>query len=853
MNELPIARCLPEIVAAVVASTPVVLKAPPGAGKTTGVPPGLLSAGIADHGQILLVQPRRLAARSAAKRLAELAGGRVGDEIGYHVRFDRRTSANTKLVAMTTGVLLRRLQSDPLLEDVACVLLDEFHERSLDVDLALGMLHRIRTTLRPELKLVVMSATLDPQGIADFLSDRAGLGDATAIHSEGRSYPVSIRYANQTCRDRIEHQIAEILPTVLRETAGHLLVFLPGVGEIRRTHSLIRNTIANDIEIMELYGDLSPTQQDAVLRQSRFRKIVLSTNVAETSITIPGVTAVIDSGLARVMRFDSAIGLPKLQLEPISQASAEQRAGRAGRTEPGVCYRLWTAIAHRSRRERDTPEVERADFCSAALALFAWGERDPFDFPWLSPPPPQAVETAVQLLQQLEAIDADRSLTETGRRMLRLPVHPRLARFMLSAEEFGVADLAAVAAALLTERDPFRFPHQQPRSVTHDCRCDVFDKVEQLNDFFAGGDSPAIDPGSAKQIRRVASQLLRGFDLQGVESDLDHGESRDTRLARSLLSAYPNRVAKRRGSDDQGNSRDDRGRMMGGRGVRLDRRSGVRWSDLFLCIDVDSSGTEALVRTACAIEESWLDRRLVRIVDEPFFDQESGGVVARRRRYFDDLLLGETPIKCDPCERVAELLVAAARSQMNQAFPQDDKRVASFVERSGFVCRQMPELDFTPLDDGVLDQVLVLLCQTRTTLDQLRQAPWLDHLKGVYDYEQLQMIDQHAPSTLRVPSGNSISVNYRDGKPPCMEVRIQELFGWQETPRIAAGRVTLQLHLLGPNGRPQQITDDLANFWKSTYQHVRKELRRRYPKHHWPEDPTSAVATRNGLKPKPSS
>ena len=364
-DPLPVTECLGEIVEAVLAARPVVLKAPPGAGKTTGVPPRLLAAGIAEQGQIVLLQPRRLAARTAASRLAQLTGTQLGERVGYHVRFDRKASSRTQLLVMTTGMLLRRLQTDPLLESVSCVLIDEFHERSVEMDLALGMLQRVRTTLRPELKILVMSATLDPEPIARFL------GEAQSVVSEGRAYPVEVRYAGSSA-SRIEDAVAALIPEVLAESDGHILAFLPGVGEIRRARRALEGKCGS-IEIHELYGDLSPRDQDRAIRDSASRKLILATNVAETSITIPGVNAVVDSGLARVMRFDPAVGLPKLQLESVSQASAEQRAGRAGRTSPGICWRLWPANAHRARRERDSPEIERADLSSAVLTLAAWG------------------------------------------------------------------------------------------------------------------------------------------------------------------------------------------------------------------------------------------------------------------------------------------------------------------------------------------------------------------------------------------------------------------------------------------------------------------------------------------------
>ncbi len=789
MKDLPVSDCLAEIVSAVRQSRPVVLKAPPGAGKTTGVPPALLSAGIADQGQILLVQPRRLAARAAASRLAQLTGTRLGDDVGYHVRFDRCASAGTKLLVMTTGVLLRRLQSDPLLEDVACVLLDEFHERSLEIDLALGMLHRIRSTLRPELKLIVMSATLDPLPITRFL----GCG-AAAIVSQGRSFPVQIDYAQQSPHERLENRITGVVPDMLRGTSGHILVFLPGVGEIRRTHQAIVRSVTSDAEVMHLYGDLSPKDQDAVLKESPRRKIILSTNVAETSITIPGVTGVVDSGLVRMMRFDSAVGLPKLQLEPISQASADQRAGRAGRTQKGVCLRLWAAAAHRSRPLRDTPEIERGDFSGAALMLAAWGERDPLAFPWLTPPPLHAVQAATELLVKLDAIQPDFSLTDRGRQMVRLPIHPRLARFMLSAAEFGMTHDASIAAALLTERDPF-IAQSNADSGSASLSCDVADKVERLKSFFDGRQVSSIEPKAAKQIRVVARQLKRCLDPQPSQDDASSESTGQDPLARVLLAAYPDRVAKRR------EPASDRGLMVGGRGVRLDRRSRVRSGDLFLCVDVDAHGTEALVRSACEINPRWLDERLMRVVDEYSLQADNGSVIARRRRYFDDLLLSEQPIACQPCEEVAELLAAAARADLSKAFPSDQQEVATFIERVRFVGQFMPELNLPPLDDVFLDQVLVSLCQTRTTLGQLRQAPWPDHLRGLFDYDQLRMIDQHAPARLKVPSGNLIRVNYAQDQPPTMEVRIQELYGWQASPRVAGGKVPIRLHLLGPNYR----------------------------------------------------
>ncbi|QDT13888.1 ATP-dependent helicase HrpB [Planctomycetes bacterium K23_9] len=842
--KLPVEDCLDEIVSAIVADTPVVLKAPPGAGKTTGVPPALLNAGVADSGQIILVQPRRLAARTAASRIAKVVGAKLGEEVGYHVRFDRKAAASTKVIAMTTGILLRRLSSDPLLDDVACVILDEFHERSLEMDLALGMIHRIRQSLRPELKLVVMSATLEPAPIVDFL------GDALAVTSEGRSYPVDIRYAPSLSRDWIDRQVADALPQMLGSTSGHVLVFLPGVGEIRRTQAAIAERgLDRDAHVLPLYGDLSPKDQDHVLAESAVRKIILATNVAETSITIPGVTGVIDSGQSRVLRFDPAVGMSALRVEPISQASADQRAGRAGRTESGVCLRLWPANTHRSRREVDTPEISRNDFSSAMLTLAAWGERDPAAFDWLTPPRQDSVQSANALLKSIDAIDAAGGLTDVGTSMLSLPLHPRLARFMVAAAHRGVAAKASLAAALLTERDPFRGFGSSEQAKVHTAS-DVVDRVERM-EAFAEGNFQNIDVGSAKQVQRVAKQLLRTVSKISATTT-DKKISANESLMQSLLAAYPDRLAKarQRTPDSKSNSKAVYGVMVGGRGVKLDRRSLVKSSELFLCIDVDAKGTEALVRAASAVDEKWLPGRMIREMDEPFYSATSKAVVARRRRYFVDLLLAESPIECRPSEEVANLLYDATHHDVGRLFPDTDQAIQNFIARVRFICQHVTDADLPDLSDQGIQEILYELCQSRTSVAELKRAPWNDHLRGRYSYEQLQQIDRLAPDSLTLPSGNLARIEYADGKPPVLAARIQELFGWPDTPRIAGGRVPVQLHLLGPNRRPQQITDDLANFWKETYAQVRKDLRRRYSKHYWPEDPTTAKATHNGLKPR---
>ena len=489
------------------------------------------------------------------------------------------------------------------------------------------------------------------------------------------------------------------------------------------------------------------------------------------------------------------------------------------------------------------------------LTLAAWGERDPLAFPWLTLPSQDSIDAARQLLVGLDAVDNSGALTTTGQRMLALPLHPRISRFLVAAAEMGVASQAAVAAALLTERDPFRTTGSagtirgrssgkvnrgNASSADRSSGSDIVDKVDQMQAFTSGTFSGEVNVGAAKQVQRVAKQLNRLVDSSVSRGELPDDEA----LMRALAAAYPDRVAKRRQSGS------DRGVMVGGRGVKLDGRSNVRSSELFLCIDVDSRGSETLVRAASKVEFEWLDERLIREVDEPFFNPSLKAVVARRRRYFNDLLLAESPIECRPSPEVAELLFQKVQGKIDQLLEKQNAEVANWIQRVRFLMRHMPDHQLPLLDEAAIKATLRDLCASRTSVAQIQSAPWLDHLRGRYDYAQQQMIQQHAPDKLTVPSGNSIRIQYADGKPPVMKVRIQELFGWAESPRIAGGNVTVQLHLLGPNRRGQQITEDLQNFWESTYTQVRKDLRRRYPKHHWPEDPKTAKATRNGLKPR---
>lgn len=849
---LPINEVLEECLQALRVTGQFVLAAPPGAGKTTGVPLALRRA-FPTQGRILLLQPRRMAARAVAARLSRLLGSSVGNRVGYQVRLDRNWGDQSEIVVMTYGVVLRRMQSDPFLEPFGTVLLDEFHERSLEADLTLGMLHRVRTQLRPDLRIGVMSATLDAGPVSQFL------GNAPVVESLGRMHPVKIQYAERMIKERLEEQVTSILPRVLAATEGHILVFLPGVGEIHRVAKQLSSVPGLDrLDVMALYGDLAPEKQDQVLAESARRKVILATNVAETSITIPGVTGVIDSGQARVMRMHPMIGLPRLDLEPISQASADQRAGRAGRTSPGICYRLWLQASHRARAEFDTPEIIRGDLSSAVLQLAGWGENRPLEFPWLTPPTPDAIEGAQKLLEQLGALK-DGVITPMGRLMLRVPAHPRLARLLVSSQQQGVGRLGAVCAAILSERDPFldatpgklSAGDMQLMGLT---AANLVDRVERMERWLSGDDDDAIARGTGEIVRRAAEQFeqsLKNVVGSHDESEQDCGfvppeqtslvSANETRLSRALLDAFPDRLARQRQPGS------DRGLMVGGQGVRLKELSSVRGRELYLCIEVMHKGRDADVRLAVPIESEWLDGIGLRECDECFFNPSQKRVVGRKRRYWYDLVLAETPTEVLDRELSAEILWREVSAQWDRVQPLDNREWNQFLARLKCLAEWMPDDNFPVWGDDESRAIAKELCKYTVSIDGVKNGAWLDYAKGAVGYECVRKMDQFAPERMRVPSGNELTIDYTVGQPPSLSVRLQEVFGWQETPRIAQGRQPLLLRLLAPNYREVQVTQDLASFWRGTYNDVRKELKRRYSKHHWPEDPLTASATRSGL------
>jgi ATP-dependent helicase HrpB len=849
MNPLPIDESLTQIVASLHACRSLVLVAPPGAGKTTRVPPAIVRSGLlpCEHPGVIVLQPRRVAARSTAARIAEEQGWTLGEEVGYQVRFERRTSNRTRLRIQTEGILNRQLLADPFLEGIGAVVLDEFHERSLHSDLALALLKEVRREVRPDLMLIVMSATLDTEPVARFLND------CPVKHVEGRSFPVVIQHRSCTrpaSPEAIEPVIRELLfggPDL-----GHILVFLPGLAEIRRVQRAIEPFAAeHEALVFPLHGSLPAEHQDRALRPESRRKIILATNVAETSLTIDGVSTVVDSGLARIAHYDPQRGLDRLELKRISLASAAQRAGRAGRTRPGVCIRLWSEREERGMAPFELPEVKRVDLCGTVLALHSWGVREIGEFAWYESPAPDRLEAAGRLLATLGAVDPVGSqLTALGQRMLALPVHPRLARLLIaSANEGRVAEGAALAA-MLSEKDiagpEYRLPDQQgyPRPISPRGRCDLLARLDLLSEAETARFSPAlrsqgVNHAAARQIARVRDELIR------LERIIERGDrsstsaKRDEAMLKWLLLAYPDRVVRRRGSDETGV-------MVGGRGVRLSRESCVREGDFFLALDPREERRqgrlELQVRLASMVRLDWLEElmpHLLRRERSCEFDPARQQVLVVSRLWYQDLLIREDASEPIDPDEASAVLASALRPQASALF-RDDPAAATWLARYALVKQAIPEINWPELGEAACEELLVQICQGRASVDDVRQTNKVPYLESRLSAVQRRELAAGAPLALVVPSGRQIRLTYEADRPPVLAVRLQELIGWTETPRLARGRVPVLLHLLGPNQRPVQITSDLRSFWMTTYHQVRKDLRGRYPKHSWPEDPLTA-------------
>ncbi|RMG21115.1 MAG: ATP-dependent helicase HrpB [Deltaproteobacteria bacterium] len=838
---LPIDALLPELRRAAQEARRVVLQAEPGAGKTTRVPPALLEA---VEGEVLVLEPRRIAARMAATRVAAERGEPVGEGVGYRTRFDRRTSAKTRLTYVTEGLFIRRLLADPTLRGVGAVVLDEFHERSLHSDLALAVLRRLQAE-RPDLTVVVMSATLHAEPVARFL------GDAPVLAAPGRCYPVDVRHLSKPATRPLEVEVRAAVKALCRELPeGDLLVFLPGAAEIRRAQAALEEYArARSLLLLPLHGSMSPAAQDRVLRPADRRKVILATNVAETSVTIDGVRAVVDSGLFRMAGHSPFSGLPTLQLRGISKAQAQQRAGRAGRTAPGLCLRLYTEHELRTRPDHHPPEIRRADLSELLLTTAALGI-DPERLPWLEAPPPAALEAARVLLTRLGAIDAGGHLTDRGRDISKLPLHPRLGVLVLEGAARGAPYEAALAAALLAERDVLRGPAAPERSAAprgEDGQgvpvgdCDLSERIDRIR--AARGDeararSLGLDARGVARVEEAARRLSRAAPVRRAAETAAAAEAdRDEGLALALLTAFPDRVAKRRAP------RSERFLLTGGGEVTLARESVVKGQPFIVALDAETRGSGAGSRTrvtlARAIEPEWLLDLFPDAVEEAIeveWNAKAQRVEVFSRLRYGRIVLAESRERAaDHPEAARRLAREALRAGLHVAA--DPKAIEALKERLALARRLDPEAGFPTLDEARIEEAVSRLCTGCSSFAELGRLDLEAALRSLLTPEQARRLEALAPTHIALPGRRRVPVAYPPAAPPYVRAFIQDFFGLRETPCIGGGRVPLQLQLCAPNRRPVQVTQDLAGFWARHYPEIRRQLKRRYPKHRWPEDP----------------
>ena len=837
MISLPIDEVLPALRLALAERHEAVLEAPPGAGKTTRVPLALLDEPWLAGQKILMLEPRRLAARAAAERLASELGEKVGETVGYRIRLDSKVGPDTRIEVFTEGILTRRLQHDPALEGVGLVIFDEFHERSLDADLALALSLNGRELFRDEqpLKILLMSATLEGERLASIL------GDAPILRSEGRMYPVTMRWGRPFVPGEfIEPRVVQTVLDAINDESGSLLVFLPGQAEIRRVNQQLADALGSrsDILLCPLHGELDLAAQRAAIEPAPkgLRKVVLATNIAETSLTIDGVRVVIDAGLARVPRFDPGSGMTRLDTQRISRASATQRAGRAGRLEPGVCYRLWSEDQHGQLAAYGSAEILQADLAGLALQLARWGVT-PEQLIWLDVPPAASYAQAQQLLERLGAL-RDRKLTPHGETMAELPAHPRIAHLLLRGQDLGLADMACDVAALLGERD-----------ILRGAGADVHSRLALLS-----GESRAARGGQggvqrAKQLARQYRGYLRAKATQPV-TDPDHPRW----LGALLALAYPDRIAQQRkpGGAEY--------RLANGRAALFSEVDGLMKQPWLVIADLGSrqGQREERIYLAAEFDPALLDGVLseqVSVVDQLDWDEREGVLRAERQRKVGELVLSREPLTgLDEAARTQALINLVRRKGLEllpwtPELRQWQARVALLrqLEMQAQGHSEWPDVSDTALLAG-LEEWLAPYLGRVSRLSHFAGLDLSSIVHNLLKWPLPQRLDQLAPHHIKVPSGSSVRLDYSE-HPPILAVRLQELFGLADTPRIAGGRQVVKLHLLSPARRPVQVTQDLANFWRSTYAEVKKDLKGRYPKHYWPDDPLVAEATAR-IKPR---
>ena len=813
---LPIDDALPRLTAALRASNCTVLVAPPGAGKTTRVPLVLLDEPWAKDKKILVLEPRRLAARAAAARMASTLNEQVGDTVGLRVRFGSKISKRTRIEVVTEGVFTRQVLDDPSLDGIAAVLFDEFHERSLDADLGLALARDAQQGLREDLKILVMSATLDGARVA------ALLGGTPVVESEGRSFPVETRHLGRDPRARIESQVADAVQRALRAEPGSALVFLPGAGEIRRTETLLKERVTEpNVDIVALFGALDAREQDRAILPAPAgrRKVVLATSIAETSLTIEGVRVVIDSGLSRVPRYEPDVGLTRLETVRVSRAAADQRRGRAGRTEPGVCYRLWDEPQTGSLEAYTRPEILSADLSSFVLDLAQWGTADPGTLAFLDPPPAAALSEAKALLCELGAIDAQGRITEEGRRLRALPLPPRLARMVVDAGAQGAGDLAAMIAAVLTERG-------------------------------LGGDDPDLRHrlDQFRRDRSARAQEARAMAKRWAETAGGKRGGEEQSIGSLLALAYPDRIAKNRGGGAGAFL------LASGRGGNVDPASSLAREPFLAVAELTGTAAASRIVLAAPIALAEIEARFAGQIedrDAVAFDAASASLRARRTRRLGALVLAEQikPVSpdADSAKKLAEGIAALGIGKLPWSKPQLQlcNRVSFLRKSEG---DEWPDLSDDALARSAADWLAPFLAD-KTALNQIGADDLAAALDALIPWNLRKRLDAEAPTHFTAPTGSAVPIDYDAELGPTVSIRVQELFGLAQHPSIAGGRVPLVIELLSPAHRPVQVTRDLPGFWRGSYADVKIDMRGRYPRHPWPDDPASAPPTRRA-KPR---
>lgn len=804
----PVDQIIPDLKAALASRPCVILVAEPGAGKTTRVPLALLDEVWLAGKKILMLEPRRLAARAAASRMAQTLDEAIGATVGYTVRLERKVSKATRIEVVTEGILTRRLQNDPELADTGLIIFDEFHERSLDGDLGLALSLDVQRGLRDDLKILVMSATLDTEKLS------AHLNDAPLISAKGRMFPVETRHLEKTTRQTIVADCVRATAKALREVKGSLLVFLPGEGEIRRVElALMADGVSENTDVRPLYGAMALADQDAAIRPSPQgrRKIVLATTIAETSLTIDGVEAVIDSGFKRAPRFDPASGMTALETVRVSQASAEQRKGRAGRVGPGVCYRLWPEGETRALLHHDDPEIRIADLSSLVLELANWGVTTLDGLPWLELPPAAAFAQAQDLLHQLGALDSSQRITDHGRAMAKLPLHPRLSHMVVTAKNLGAGVLASEVAALISERD----------GLPRDSSVDVETRLMHVR-------------GAARErMKLVARQIRDAALIKDDHAELSHGVL--------LALAYPDRIAQKRGTIG-------RFRMASGSGAIVPPHDLLAKRDFIAVALLDGSQVDAKVHLAAVITRAEIETHFKSLITESagvFWDSKANAVSAARSVKLGALVLEERALATPEPDAVQTAMAQGVAAMGLGALPWN-KAAEMFRARITFLKRVMPDAGWPDLSDAHLISTVEDWLQPylagKSRRSHLADLDMLMILRNMVDPALLSKIEKLAPTRMEVPGGGHYTIDYNVEGDPVLRVRLQEMFGMKSVPQIAEGRAKLKVELLSPGGKPVAVTQSMETFWVNAYPDVRKDMRGRYPKHYWPEDPLTAVA-----------